>query len=81
MFIGPLWKGKLHKSFLNMEKLYFQHVYLTGKKREYAFINPDTGASSLEEFRKIVAYSRKRHIDLKLFISPLHARHQEVIRV
>ena len=80
MFIGPIWKDHLHEGFLAMEKLYFQHVYLAGKNREYAFINPDTGASSLEDFRKLVIYCSQNKIDLKLFISPLHARHQEVIR-
>ena len=80
-FIVPLWKGHLHKSFMKMEKLYLQYVYLAGKKREYAFINPDTGKSSLDEFRKIVAYCREHRIDLKLFISPPHAQHQEIIRV
>ncbi|RLL50881.1 hypothetical protein D8Y20_10855 [Mariprofundus sp. EBB-1] len=81
MFVGPIWKGKEHQSFMNMEKIYFQYVYLAGRKREYAFNRPDTGASSLKEFRKIVVYCREHNIDLRLFISPPHARHQEIIRV
>jgi len=80
-FMVPEWEGHLHQSFISMEKLYLQYVYLAGKKREYAFINPNTGTSSLDEFRKIVAYCRIHRIDLKLFISPPHAQHQEIIRV
>ena len=81
MFTGPVGKNNLRKSFSYMEKLYLQHVYLVGRNREYAFINPDTGVSSLDEFRKIIIYCREHQIDLKLFISPPHARHQEIIRV
>lgn len=81
MFVGPIWKGKEHQSFMNMEKLYFQYVYLAGRKREYGFNRLDTGASSLEEFRQIVVYCKEHNIDLRLFISPPHARHQEIIRV
>lgn len=80
LFIGPTWKGHLHKSFIAMEELYFQHVYLAGKNKEYAFLNPKSGASSLEDFRKLIIYCSQQDIDLKLFISPLHARHQEVIK-
>jgi hypothetical protein len=81
MFSGSVWVKNLHQSFSNMENLYFQYVYLAGRKREYGFVNLDTGISSFEEFRSIVIYCRDRQIDLKLFISPPHARHMEIIRI
>ncbi len=82
MFIGgSLRKDKLKQKFSNTENLYFRYVYLTGKKREYGFVNLETGASSLKEFRNIVIYCREHQIDLKLFISPAHARHLEIVRV
>ncbi len=81
MFFGPIRKDKLRQGFMKMEKLYFQTVYLAGMRRKYAFNRLDTGASSLEEFRKLVVYCRENQIDLELFISPPHARHQEIIRV
>lgn len=81
MFFLPTAKQHSHESFLGSEYLYFSKVYLVGSKRDYAFYNQDTNDSSLDEFRKIVVYCKEHQIDLKLFISPLHARHQEVIRV
>jgi len=80
MIVGPVWKKNIQKSFNNMESLYFKHVYLAGQKRQYAFINQETGKSSLEEFRRIVRICQENNIELKLFISPVHARHLEVIR-
>ncbi len=68
------------KSFNAMEELYLRHVYLAGAKREFAFENPDSGNSSLQEFRRIVQLCRQHEIDCNFFISPPHARQMEVIR-
>lgn len=81
MFFGRPRENTLRLRFSKIENLYFQYIYLTGKKREYGFVNLDTGVSSLEEFRRIVVYCREQQINLKLFISPPHARHLEIIRV
>jgi len=81
MLVGKVWKDNIRQGFNNMEELYIKYVYYAGNKREYSFINAKTGESSLEEFRKIVVLCKKSNIDLKLFISPPHSRHLEIIRV
>jgi hypothetical protein len=80
MFIGETWKNHLHDAFVNMEELYLKYVYFSGKKREYAFADADSGKSSLEEFRKLVIFCRDNGIDAYYFISPPHAQQLEVIR-
>ena len=81
MFYVKAGKNYLHTAFLNMEKLYLNYVYLSGKKREYAFTDSTSGKSSLEEFRKLVIFGRDNGIDVHYFISPPHAQQLEVIRV
>ena len=80
MFIGATWKNHLRDAFVNMEQLYLKYVYLSGTKREYAFSDPDSGNSSLEDFRKLVIFCRDNGIDAYYFISPPHAQQLEVIR-
>ncbi len=65
--------GGHRKLFLRSEDEYFNFHY----SRD---LQTNDGRSSLEAFRGIVMIARRHGIDLRLFISPVHARQMEVIR-
>jgi len=69
-----------HEVFLETERGFVKGIYLLGVQREYYFESPDGRESSLDELRKIIHICKRSHIDLRLFISPVHARLLEAIR-
>ena len=48
--------------------------------RNYAFSNPRTGASSLEDLRTLLRYCRDRGIETRVLINPFHAVLYDVLR-
>ncbi|BCR04548.1 hypothetical protein DESUT3_16170 [Desulfuromonas versatilis] len=69
-----------HRSgFQRIESHFFRDNLFPRPAGKYAFVNPETGLDTLEQFRKIITLARAQGIDLKLFISPAHARLLEVI--
>jgi len=63
-----------HRSFIRNETEYIENSYFLGSQHQYIF------SSSLEYLKQIVERCRQQRIELKLFISPVHARQLEVIR-
>ena len=49
-------------------------LWLPPPNHDYTFSDPATGSSTLQLFAKVVAICRSHHIDLRLFITPIHAR-------
>lgn len=72
-------RGGQRRTFQRVERHAFDAMYLLPPRREYRFVHPETGASTFGAFRDILALARRDEIDLRLFISPCHARMLEVI--
>lgn len=72
-------QGGQRRTFQRVERHAFNAMYLLPPKREYRFVHPETGASTYSSFQDILALARRDGIDLRLFISPCHARMLEVI--
>lgn len=72
--------GHYRSHFMSSEEMYLQSKYLPAPTCKYEFSSQKTNQpSSLQDMRAIVALAHARHIALKLFISPSHARQWEVI--
>lgn len=65
-------------AFVASETSYLRDVYLPQPQGAFEF-QARSGRSTLNEFRSLVAYARANNMDLRLFISPSHARQWEVI--
>jgi hypothetical protein len=52
--------------------------YLPPPSRKYGFINGDH--ETFQDFRALLEEARRQGTDLRLFVSPAHARHLEIIR-
>jgi hypothetical protein len=70
--------GHYRSHFMDSEKMYLQSKYLPAPTCSFAFSSPGQ-PSTLQDMRSIIALAHARHIALKLFISPSHARQWEVI--
>ncbi len=68
-------------TFASAVRYFIGEKFLIGKDKEYYFEDKDTKNSSMDEFRKIVELCRQNNIQAYFFISPVHARMQEAIRV
>jgi hypothetical protein len=66
------------QSFQRVERQYFDSDYFPPPQRIYRFEDPKTGASTLAAFRRILDAARAHGVDLRLYISPEHARLLEV---
>ena len=69
-----------HSAFLDADRESLQLYYLPPPRRVYRFAD-DTGFSTLGLFRDILAFARTHHVDLRLYISPAHARSSEVLHL
>lgn len=68
--------GGLRKMFTDSEAVFLARYY-----NVYRFAYPDGAGTSLDVLREIVAFARDADIDLRLLISPAHARQNEAIDV
>ena len=73
-------KGGHRKAFLSNEKSYMTNTWLPAPFRQYNFINPETKSSTFEHYATILKTAYRDHIDLRIFISPSHARQWEALR-
>lgn len=65
--------------FYDSEGLHMHRIMFRGPRRSFEFSYK--GASTFDTFREIVVFSYDKDIDLYMFISPVHARMQEAIRI
>ncbi len=72
--------GGYRESFSHNERSYLLEKYLPYPNCRFAFSSNRYG-SSLEDFRAIVRLAHQQHIDLRLFISPSHARQWETLAI
>ncbi len=72
--------GGHHKFFLLNERAYMKTGYLPPPRTQFGFHDAG-GHSTMNDLKEIIKTVRRDNIDLRLFISPVHARQLEVIRV
>jgi len=73
-------KGGHRKAFLSNEKSYMTDTWLPAPFRQYNFIDPETKSSTFEYYTAILKTAYRNHIDLRIFVSPSHARQWEALR-
>jgi hypothetical protein len=71
--------GGQRAGFLKSENGFLEMVYLPDDKYIHRFSDPLSGRSTFDYFRNIVTFCRAEGIDLRLFISPAHARQWEIL--
>ena len=71
--------GGMRKIFNKTEKDYFIDIYLPEPQCKFSFETEDKKYKPIEELRVIFEKAYRDHINLKLFISPSHARLWEVL--
>jgi len=68
------------QSFLRTERFYFDTTYFPGENKKYTFFSEESGRpTQFESFRRLLALAHENKIDLKLYMSPIHAHMNEVI--
>lgn len=72
--------GNYRQNFSRNERAYLLEKYLPYPDCRFAFTSNRYG-SSLEDLRAIIRLAHQQHIDLRLFISPSHARQWETLAI
>lgn len=72
--------GSYRKSFIGNERMYLLEKYLPYPECRFSF-SGHGAENSLDDFRAMVRLARQRGIDLRLFISPSHARQWETLAI
>lgn len=73
-------QGKYHHYFTASERMYLMEKYLPYPQCAFSFAQSGhEDRSSLSDLRAIIELAQHQHINLKLFISPSHARQWETI--
>lgn len=76
---APMSRAEFQQLMLDNDKIIVTALY-PDNGRTFRFVD-DAGWSSLEAIRRMVAIARANRIDLRLYISPNHARSYETIRL
>ncbi|MDD4929057.1 MAG: hypothetical protein PHP85_07265 [Gallionella sp.] len=72
--------GNYRQKFSASERLYLMEKYLPYPQCKFAFSSAGLQTpSSLSDMQAILALAQRRHIDLRLFISPSHARQWQTL--
>lgn len=72
--------GRYRSHFISSERMYLLEKYRPSPSCEFSFSTPKRPQSStLDELRAMMVLAHARRIELKLFISPSHARQWEVM--
>ncbi len=72
--------GNYHHQFVTSERLYLMEKYLPYPQCAFDYVPRGSGAkSSLADLQAIFELAQRQHIDLRLFISPSHARQWETL--
>ncbi|MEB3884628.1 hypothetical protein [Lyngbya sp. CCY1209] len=72
-------KGGHRKAFLANESLFANTLYLPAPRYKYDFVNPETGESNWQYYRRLLSTAYRDEVDLILSINPCHARQLELI--
>jgi hypothetical protein len=70
--------GLYRHNFVETERSYLMKKYLPYPECSFDFAYP-TGGSSMDDLREILKLAHQHHVDLRLFISPSHARQWETL--
>lgn len=72
-------QGGYHKAFLLNEEDYIRYIYFPYPKQRFDFYSSDTGFDSFLIFQDLIGECYSKGIDLKIIISPSHARQWEAL--
>jgi hypothetical protein len=72
-------RGDYHHRFIGSERLYLREKYLPYPACSFGYVRAGQDGSTLEDLRAILDVARQNHVDLRLFISPAHARQWETV--
>lgn len=72
--------GNYHQSFSYSERSYLLEKYLPYPDCRFSFATSNSG-SPLDDLRAMIKLAHQHHIDLRLFISPAHARQWETLAI
>jgi len=72
--------GQYRKRFTGNERMYLLEKYLPYPECRFSYTSKDE-RNSMDDFRSMVRLAHQRGIDLRLFISPSHARQWETLAV
>lgn len=72
-------RGNYHHRFAGSERLYLREKYLPYPACSFGYAGAGQEGSTLEDLRAILDIAQRNHVDLRLFISPSHARQWETV--
>ena len=73
-------RGNYRRHFVANERSYLMEKYLPYPQCAYVFASPGRDTQSpLADLRAILEMAQRRHVDLRLFVSPSHARQWETL--
>lgn len=70
---------RYHHYFVESERMYLMEKYLPYPQCTFDYVQQGKAQSTLVDMHAILALAQREHIDLRLFISPSHARQWETI--
>jgi hypothetical protein len=70
--------ANLHQKFISNERLYLREKYLPYPGCRFSW-SRKAGGSSFDDLRAMIKLAHQHHVDLRLFISPSHARQWQTI--
>lgn len=79
IFNDVVMNGGHRKAFLKNERFYTKKNYFPDRDNRFSFNDKTNANSTMEHFRLIAKTSYQKGIDLRILISPCHARQLEVI--
>lgn len=71
--------GDYRRQFTGSERLYLTEKYLPYPQCRFSLTASGPDSSSLSDLREIIRLARRKHLDLRLFISPSHALQWETL--
>ena len=72
--------GIYRKNFSDSERMYLMEKYLPYPGCRFSFAT-DKAGSTLDDLRAMLRLAHRHHVDLRLFISPAHARQWETLAI
>ena len=68
------------KSFFGNQEMYLKYFLLPSPRYQFCFYDKDGVNPQMQVFSKILNFAKRNKIDLRIFIHPIHASLQEIIK-
>ncbi len=72
-------QGGHRQFFLLTEEEHMNNTWFNKPQKQYSFVHPKTGESTLKYFSSFLEIAYRDNVDLRIFISPSHARLWEAL--